>query len=48
MEVKSNDSWAWFPDLLKTNVQLEDGYGYTIMSYQQNVIIVIFIYLFMF
>ena len=37
VEVESTDSWTWFIDLLKTDLHLGDGYGYTVMSDQQKV-----------
>ncbi|MBA0868952.1 hypothetical protein Goshw_020982 [Gossypium schwendimanii] len=35
VEVECTDSWAWFLSLLSTDLGLEDGYGYTIISDQQ-------------
>ena len=37
VDVESIDSWTWFIELLKTNLHLRDGYGYTIISDQQKV-----------
>ncbi|MBA0670276.1 hypothetical protein Goklo_023942, partial [Gossypium klotzschianum] len=36
VEVECTDSWAWFLSLLSTDLGLEDGYGYTIISDQQK------------
>ncbi|MBA0853519.1 hypothetical protein Goshw_018609 [Gossypium schwendimanii] len=30
------DSWAWFLSLLTTDLRMEDGFGYTIISDQQK------------
>ncbi|XP_017635007.1 uncharacterized protein LOC108477073 [Gossypium arboreum] len=32
IEVECTDSWGWFLSLLSTDLGLEDGYGYTIIS----------------
>ncbi|MBA0876523.1 hypothetical protein Goshw_002463 [Gossypium schwendimanii] len=37
VELECPDSWAWFLSLLSTNLGLEYGYGYTIISNQQKV-----------
>ncbi|PPD91018.1 hypothetical protein GOBAR_DD12048 [Gossypium barbadense] len=36
VEVECTDSWAWFLSLLSTDLGLEDGYGYTIISDQKK------------
>ncbi|MBA0670275.1 hypothetical protein Goklo_023942 [Gossypium klotzschianum] len=36
LDVECTDSWAWFLSLLSTDLGLEDGYGYTIISDQQK------------
>ncbi|KAK5834833.1 hypothetical protein PVK06_010511 [Gossypium arboreum] len=36
VEVECTNSWGWFLSLLSTDLGLEDGYGYTIISDQQK------------
>ena len=34
VEVESKDSWIWFFDLLRLDLNLKDGYRFTIISDQ--------------
>ncbi|KAK8632665.1 hypothetical protein V6N13_073051 [Hibiscus sabdariffa] len=36
VEVECTDSWAWFLNLLAADLDLEDGFGFTIISDQQK------------
>ncbi|KAK8715719.1 hypothetical protein V6N13_043047 [Hibiscus sabdariffa] len=36
VELKCTDSWAWFLNLLATDLDLNDGFGFTIISDQQK------------
>ncbi|GMI83734.1 hypothetical protein HRI_002042700 [Hibiscus trionum] len=36
VEVECTDSWAWFLNLLAADLNLEDGFGFTIISDQQK------------
>ncbi|KAG8499223.1 hypothetical protein CXB51_005732 [Gossypium anomalum] len=38
VEVECTDSWGWFLSLLSTDLGLENGYGYTIISDQQKIV----------
>ncbi|KAK8704448.1 hypothetical protein V6N13_048070 [Hibiscus sabdariffa] len=35
-EGKSTDSWSWFLSLVSTDLGMEDGFGYTIISDQHK------------
>ncbi|KAK5825544.1 hypothetical protein PVK06_020388 [Gossypium arboreum] len=39
VEVECTNSWGWFLSLLPTDLGLEDGYGYTIISDKQKIAI---------
>ncbi|KAK8558259.1 hypothetical protein V6N13_038732 [Hibiscus sabdariffa] len=38
VELECTDSWAWFLNLLAIDLDLNDGFGFTIISDQQKVI----------
>ncbi|KAK5775562.1 hypothetical protein PVK06_043463 [Gossypium arboreum] len=38
VEVECTDSWTWFLSLLSTDLGLQDGYGYTIIRNQQEIV----------
>ena len=38
VEVECTDSWVWFIKLLKDDLNLADGYSYTIITDQKKVI----------
>ena len=38
VDVESTDTWEWFIKNLKTDLNLDSGYGYTIMTDQQKVL----------
>lgn len=39
VDVESTETWEWFIGLLKDDLELGNGYGYTLMTDQQKVIV---------
>ena len=38
VDVESTETWEWFISLLKADLELDDGHGYTLMTDQQKVL----------
>ena len=48
VEVEDNPNWLWFVQLLKNDLELEDGSNCTIISDKHRVSLVIYIYIYIY
>jgi len=44
VEVENKDSWGWFVEALKYDLGTKDDMRYTIISYQQKVMLLLFLH----